>query len=85
MIAFLDDISLKLIDGNVENIEHEVSNLGVVLLRMLYPKSFCAQEVKHEDLKAYTLDGKIPESIHLVKFVQDENWLNQREQGYNFA
>ena len=32
----IDDLSLRVIDGDVESIEHEISNLRVAILRKLF-------------------------------------------------
>ena len=54
----IDDISLKVIDGDVKKFEHALSNMRVAILKMLCLEKLLVQEAKSEDMKLHPLDGK---------------------------
>ena len=58
MMGIIDNISLKVIDGNVVNIEYEKSNLSVAIFQMLRLEVLFAQENRYEDIKVERIDGK---------------------------
>ena len=58
MIGIIDNISLKVIGGNVANIEYEKSNLSVAIFQMLRLEKLFAQENRYEDIKFERIDGK---------------------------
>ena len=50
VICIIDDNSLKVIDKDVEKIEHEIGNLRVAVLQMLYLETIYAQEARFKDM-----------------------------------
>ena len=55
VMCLLDDISVNVIDGQLENTQHEFRNFRNTLLRMLCLESFCKKEADHDKrvLKVY--------------------------------
>ena len=58
VMGIRDNLSLKVIDAVVKKIEHEISNVRVVILRMLCLEQLCAQQPNCEDMKVDTIGGK---------------------------
>ena len=67
--------SLKVIDGDVKNIQHEVSQLRVTILQVLCLEKLYAQEAKYEGMEVDILDRKKNWDFGFTDVFQDSNWF----------
>ena len=73
VMGVIGNISLKVIDGIVVNIEYEHCNVRFAFLQVLRLEKMFASEASHEDLKVGTKDGKNFKNLELVKSFQEKN------------
>ena len=57
-MGFIDDISLKVLDGDVKNTKPEISNLRVAILQMLCLERLYREEKDNGKRPRLILDGK---------------------------
>ena len=63
------------IDGHVENITHEIKNLIVGLLQLLYLEQFYKEEAEKEDKPVDIIDGEEVISHDKIESFQDEKMV----------
>ena len=73
-MAIIDDISLKVTDGGVENIEYEIKNLRSATIQMLCPE-ILYQKKHNEKMCVESISG-LETIIHEeVESFQKKKWL----------
>ena len=51
LMGFINDLALKVINGDVTNMGHELNDLRVSILQQICLETLYAQEAKYEDMK----------------------------------
>ena len=75
VLAVIDDMSVLVIDGNVENLFQEMNNLRIGFYNCFCLEKLYTLETKREAMEIDTLDGKKLENFDSVKWFQDKNWF----------
>ena len=70
----IDDISLNVIDGDVKNIEHDISNLRADILQMLCLEKLYREENDNEKRPNLLIDGKEVTSHYKMNSFQGKIW-----------
>ena len=76
VMGIIDDFSLKVIDGDVKNIEHEISNPTVGVLQMLCLERLSRKEKDDEKRPNLIIDGKELIRDDKIESFQNKSWFD---------
>ena len=74
-MGIIDDISLKVIDGDVEIFEHKISNLRVAISQKLCLGKLYKKEADHEKRGVESINGKRIVNHDEYESFQSKNWF----------